>query len=173
MGLYQICCGLSWCPARCRQYGSPGGSRSCSKAASASESLSDGLGPPGFWTASLRTPGAPAAAPVLPSSAPLRSCSLQPRLEWEQNVSLRDPERHPRHQSCPKIRWRSSQPLPLPPSQIRHPVLFYSTEDPSRGPSDEQRASVWASEGEPVKRSKRKVECARRQNPQWVSMAHR
>lgn len=119
LALYRICCSPSWCPAQFHRGGSPGESRSCSKAAAASESLSDGWGQPGSGTASPRTPGDPAAVRVLPSSVRLPSCSPPHRLGWEQNESQREPERHQRGQSCPKIRWRSSQPRPLPPSQIK------------------------------------------------------
>lgn len=81
--LYRICCGLSWCPARCRQDESPGGTRSCSTAASASESPSDGWGPPGSGTASPQTLGALAVVHVPPLSIRSPNCSPPPRQGWE------------------------------------------------------------------------------------------
>ena len=149
-GLYRICCGPSWCPARFHRDGSPGGSRSCSRAAAASGSPSGGWGPPGSGTASPRTRGAPAAARVPPSSVPSPSCSPPPRLGWEWSESPREQELHPRVQSCPEIRWRNSQPRPLPPS---HPMTAPEPVSHYRERS-ERRTKWWAgslraNEGEP------------------------
>lgn len=154
--MYRICCDLSLFPARCRRDGSPGGIRSCSRAADASEFPSDGWGSPGSGTASPTIPGGPAADHDPPSSVP-SSCSPRHRRAWERNESQRE-----RGQSCPEVRWRSSQPPPLPPLQIRTPDPVYTT-DADRGPDDEREVrrgpasvgSVRASRG------KRKVECER------------
>lgn len=116
--MYRICCGLSLFPAQCRRDGSPGGIRSCSRAADASEFPSDGWGLPGSGIASPTILGGPAADCDPPSSVP-SSCSPQHRRAWERNESQRE-----RGQSCPEVRWRSSQPPPLPPLQIGHPIPF-------------------------------------------------
>lgn len=116
--MYRICYDLSLSPAQCRRDGSPGGIRSCSRAADASEFPSDGWGSPGSGIASPTIPGGPAADHDPPSSVP-SSCSPQHRRAWERNESQRE-----RGQSCPEVRWRSSQPPPLPPLQIGHPIPF-------------------------------------------------
>lgn len=132
--MYRICCGLSWFPAQCRRDGSPGGIRSCSRAADASEFPSDGWGLPGSGIASPTILGGPAADCDPPSSVP-SSCSPQHRRAWERNESQRE-----RGQSCPEVRWRSSQPPPLPPLQIGHPIpfIYCLLTDTNRGPDDEQ-----------------------------------
>lgn len=116
--IYRICCGLFLFPAQCRRDGSPGGIRSCSRAADASEFPSDGWGLPGSGIASPTILGGPAADRDPPSSVP-SSCSPQHRRAWERNENQRE-----RGQSCPEVRWRSSQPPPLPPLQIGHPIPF-------------------------------------------------
>lgn len=147
--MYRICCGLSLFPAQCRRDGSPGGIRSCSRAAVASESPSDGWGWPGSGKAFLTIQGVPAADRGPPSSVP-SSCSPQPPLAWERNES-----QCARGQSCPEVRWRSSQPPPLPPLQL-DPVY---TTDTNRGPDDEQEVRCGpVSAARSVKRSAGKVE---------------
>lgn len=116
--MYRICCGLFLFPAQSRRDGSPGGIRSCSRAADASEFPSDGWGLPGSGIASPTILGGPAADHDPPSSVP-SSCSPQHRRAWEQNENQRE-----RGQSCPEVRWRSSQSPPLPPLQIGHSIPF-------------------------------------------------
>lgn len=154
--MYRICYDLSLFPAQCRQDGSPGGIRSCSRAADASEFPSDGWGLPGSGIASPTIPGGPAADHDPPSSVP-SSCSPQHRRAWERNESQRE-----RGQSCPEVRWRSSQPPPLRPLQIGHPIPFTQQMQIAVQMMSRRRfgADQWAW-GLSVKQRKRKVECER------------
>lgn len=148
--IYRICCGLFSFPAQCRRDGSPGGIRSCSRAVVASESPSGGWGLPGSGKASP-TIGVLAADRDPPSSAP-SSCSPQHRRAWERNESQRE-----RGQSCPKVRLRSCQPRPLPPSQTGHSIPFIQQIELAVQMMSRSGAGQWAR----VYPWKRKVACER------------